>query len=52
MFDHGSDKDDDPNRFRVIVTFDEQGDKKTDARQARAAPSLADVSESPDTSER
>jgi uncharacterized protein YndB with AHSA1/START domain len=29
VFDHGHDKDDDPTRFRVIVTFDEQSDKKT-----------------------
>jgi uncharacterized protein YndB with AHSA1/START domain len=27
--DHGSDKDGDPGNFRVIVTFDEQGDGKT-----------------------
>lgn len=27
--DHGSDKDDDPGKFRVIVTFDEQGNGKT-----------------------
>ncbi|KZB69142.1 ATPase [Thalassospira lucentensis] len=27
--DHGSDKDNDPGRFRVIVTFDEQNDGKT-----------------------
>ena len=27
--DHGTDRDDDPGRFRVIVTFDEQGDGKT-----------------------
>ena len=27
--DHGSDKDDDPARFRVTVTFDEQSDGKT-----------------------
>lgn len=27
--DHGSDIDDDPHRFRVTVTFDEQADKKT-----------------------
>ncbi len=26
VFDHGSDKDDDPNRFRVTITFDEQND--------------------------
>jgi uncharacterized protein YndB with AHSA1/START domain len=29
VFDHGHDKDDDPTRFRVTVTFDEQNDKKT-----------------------
>ena len=29
VFDHGSDVDDDPNKFRVTVTFDEQDDKKT-----------------------
>ena len=29
VFDHGSDKDDDERRFRVTITFDEQGDKKT-----------------------
>jgi uncharacterized protein YndB with AHSA1/START domain len=29
VLDHGSDKDDDPNRFRVTITFDEQGDGKT-----------------------
>jgi uncharacterized protein YndB with AHSA1/START domain len=29
VFDHGSDQDDDPNRFRVTITFDEQADKKT-----------------------
>ena len=27
--DHGSDKDDDPGKFRVIVTFDEQSNGKT-----------------------
>ena len=27
--EHGADKDDDPGRFRVIVTFDEQSDGKT-----------------------
>lgn len=27
--EHGSDKDDDPARFHVIVTFDEQSDGKT-----------------------
>ncbi len=29
VMDHGSDKDDDPEKFRVIVTFDEQSNKKT-----------------------
>lgn len=29
VFDHGTDTDDDPNRFRVTVTFDEQANKKT-----------------------
>ena len=29
VFDHGKDVDDDPDRFRVTVTFDEQGDGKT-----------------------
>jgi len=27
--DHGSDKDDDPGKFRMLVTFDEQTDGKT-----------------------
>jgi len=29
VMDHGSDKDDDPARFRVTITFDEQSNKKT-----------------------
>ena len=29
VYDHGSDKDDDPGRFLVTITFDEQSDKKT-----------------------
>jgi uncharacterized protein YndB with AHSA1/START domain len=29
VMDHGSDIDDDPNRFRVTLTFDEQDDGKT-----------------------
>ncbi|MCU0261780.1 MAG: SRPBCC family protein [Ilumatobacteraceae bacterium] len=29
VMDHGSDIDDDPGRFRVTVTFDEQADGKT-----------------------
>ncbi|MEP9377680.1 SRPBCC family protein [Aquabacter sp. CN5-332] len=28
-FDHGHDKDDDPTRFRCIITFDEQSNGKT-----------------------
>ena len=27
--DHGSDQDDDPNRFRLTITFDEQDDGPT-----------------------
>lgn len=26
---HGADRDDDPNRFRTIITFDEQSNGKT-----------------------
>ena len=29
VVDHGSDVDNDPHRFRVTITFDEQSDKKT-----------------------
>lgn len=29
VLDHGSDVDDDPDRFRVTITLDEQGDGKT-----------------------
>ena len=29
VFDHGSDKDDDPGKFRVTITLDEQSDGKT-----------------------
>jgi uncharacterized protein YndB with AHSA1/START domain len=29
VFDHGKDKDEDPTKFRVTITFDEQSDKKT-----------------------
>jgi len=27
--EHGSDRDDDPGRFRMLITFDEQSDGKT-----------------------
>ncbi len=29
VVDHGSDKDNDPNRFRMTITFDQQADGKT-----------------------
>ncbi len=29
VFNHGSDKDDDPGKFRMTITFDEQRDGKT-----------------------
>jgi len=29
VYDHGSDRDDDPNLFHVTITFDEQADGKT-----------------------
>jgi uncharacterized protein YndB with AHSA1/START domain len=29
VYDHGLDQDDDPGRFHVTITFDEQSDKKT-----------------------
>ena len=29
VFEHGSDRDDDPGRFRTTLTFDEQGNGKT-----------------------
>jgi len=29
VYDHSKDQDDDPERFRVMITFDEQDDKKT-----------------------
>jgi uncharacterized protein YndB with AHSA1/START domain len=35
VYDHGSDKDDDPNRFHVTITFDSQADGKT--RPGRSA---------------
>jgi len=41
VFDHGSDKDDDPHRFRVTITFDEQSDKKTVVTMRQLHPSKA-----------
>jgi uncharacterized protein YndB with AHSA1/START domain len=41
VFDHGSDKDDDPNRFRVTITFDEQADEKTVVTMRQLHPTRA-----------
>lgn len=42
VFDHGSDKDDDPERFRVTITFDEQSDKKTVMTMRQLLPTKED----------
>jgi len=39
--DHGSDVDNDPNRFRVTITFDEQADKKTVVTMRQLLPTKA-----------
>ena len=39
--DHGSDKDDDPQRFRTVVTFDEQGNGKTVVTMRLLLPTTA-----------
>jgi len=41
VLDHGSDKDDDPNRFHVTITFDEQSDGKTVLTLRQLHPSKA-----------
>jgi uncharacterized protein YndB with AHSA1/START domain len=41
VFDHGSDKDDDPARFHVTITFDEQSNKKTVVTLRQLHPSKA-----------
>ena len=41
VLDHGQDKDDDPDRFRVTITFDEQGDGKTVLTLRQLHPSKA-----------
>ena len=41
VFDHGSNKDDDPNRFRMTITFDEQSDGKTVVTLRQLHPSKA-----------
>lgn len=39
--EHGSDQDDDPGRFRMLVTFDEQGNGKTVVTLRQMHPSKA-----------
>jgi hypothetical protein len=39
--DHGTDTDDDPNRFRTIVTFDEQSNGKTVVTLRQLLPTKA-----------
>jgi uncharacterized protein YndB with AHSA1/START domain len=41
VLDHGADKDDDPNRFRVTITFDQQSDGKTVLTLRQLHPSKA-----------
>ncbi|HZR38463.1 MAG TPA: SRPBCC domain-containing protein, partial [Nevskia sp.] len=41
VFDHGADVDDDPGRFRVILSFDVQGDGKTVLTLRQLHPSKA-----------
>jgi uncharacterized protein YndB with AHSA1/START domain len=41
VFDHGTDQDDDPNRFRVTITFDEQSNKKTVVTMRQLHPTKA-----------
>lgn len=41
VFDHGSDVDDDPHRFHVIITFEEQSDKKTVVTMRQLHPTKA-----------
>lgn len=41
VFDHGTDKEDDPNRFHVTITFDTQSDGKTVLTLRQLHPSKA-----------
>jgi uncharacterized protein YndB with AHSA1/START domain len=41
VFDHGTDQDDDPEKFRVTVTFEEQSDKKTVVMMRQLLPTKA-----------
>lgn len=40
VMDHGSDMDNDPNRFRVTVTFDQQDDGKTIVTMRQLQPTV------------
>ena len=41
VYDYGSDKDDDPNRFHVTITFDSQSDGKTVVTMRQLHPTKA-----------
>ena len=41
VFHHGADQDEDPNRFHVTITFDEQANKKTVVTLRQLHPSKA-----------
>jgi len=41
VFEHGSDKDNDPTRFRMTITFDQQNDGKTVLTLRQLHPSKA-----------
>jgi uncharacterized protein YndB with AHSA1/START domain len=41
VFDHGGDSDDDPNKFRVTITFDQQSNGKTVVTLRQLHPSKA-----------
>lgn len=41
VYDHGTGQDDDPERFRVTITFDEQANKKTVVTMRQLHPSKA-----------
>jgi uncharacterized protein YndB with AHSA1/START domain len=41
VYDHGTGKPDDPNRFHVTITFDEQSDNKTVVMMRQLHPTKA-----------
>jgi uncharacterized protein YndB with AHSA1/START domain len=41
VFDHGTGREDDPERFRVTITFDEQNNKKTVMTMRQLHPTKA-----------